>query len=145
MPPDYTTVSFPRPNDFQLRGFKLHTKQQLDTMMESTRELLQESNKFSTWWMKEGRKEKQTVIWTALNFSSPVLIPSVCKLNEKHQLDDDEEKTSSSPDITPDWKRERERERWVKSLSLWLILYDKKTLPSAKCQELKSHQEAHII
>lgn len=59
---DYTIVSIPRPNDFQLRGFKLHTKQQLDTMMESTKELLQEPNMFSTGWKKGGRKENQSYL-----------------------------------------------------------------------------------
>jgi len=51
---------------------------------------------------KSNRKEKQTVILDILNVGSPVLIPSVGKLDEKHQLDDEEEKTSSGPHITPD-------------------------------------------
>lgn len=48
------------------------------------------------------RKEKQTVILDILNVGSPVLIPSVGKLDEKHQLDDEEDKTSNGPHITPD-------------------------------------------
>lgn len=89
-------------------------------------------------WNEE-RKEKQTVIWTALNFSSPVLIPSVGKLNEKHQLDDDEEKTSSSAHITPDWRRERQGEMNPRSFPLADTVWQNK-----HCFLLKARNWKHI-
>lgn len=51
---------------------------------------------------KEQKKGKTDRYLDILNIGSPVLIPSVGKLDEKHQLDDEEEKTSSGPHITPD-------------------------------------------
>ncbi len=118
MPPDYTIVSFPRPNDFQLRDSNCIPSNSWIQWWKVLENFSKSLISFPLGEWKEGRKEKQTVIWTALNISSPVLIPSVGKLNKKHQLDDDEEKTPRSPHITPDWKRERERQMSQRSFPL---------------------------
>lgn len=145
MPPDYTIVSFPRPNDFQLRGFKLHTKQKLDTMMESTRELLQEPNKFSTWWMKRGKKGKTDSYLDSAKHQL-TSFDSICGQTEREASTgwwwrENPQKPRHNARLK---KRKRETDESKVFPFGWYCM-TKQTLLSAQCQELKTHQEAHII
>lgn len=38
-----------------------------------------------------------------LSLAQPLLVPGVCKVNEQHQLDEDEEEGAHDAKVEPDW------------------------------------------
>lgn len=40
---------------------------------------------------------------TLLRLSQPTLVPGVCKVDEQHQLDEDEEEGAHDTKVEPDW------------------------------------------